>query len=117
MRKIDNVRVKGKAKPVGIFAVYSGFSGKAADQTLSSKLINVPAAASLLINSETLDNYNKGLQIFYMREWKLAEDYFKKSLEADKNDFLSQIYLERSREFTRNPPPDNWDGVITLTEK
>jgi class 3 adenylate cyclase/DNA-binding response OmpR family regulator len=117
VRKIDNVRVKGKEKPVGIFAVYSGFSTKPPDHMLSSKLINVPAAPSLLINSETLDNYNKGLQIFYLREWKLAEDYFKKSLEADKDDFLSQIYLERSRKFASNPPPDNWDGVVTLTEK
>ena len=117
IRKIDNVRVKGKEKPVGIFAVYSGFSSKPQENMLSGKLINVPAAPSLLINGETLNNYNKGLQIFYMREWKLAEEYFKRSLEADKNDFLSQIYLERSREFARNPPPDNWDGVVTLTEK
>jgi class 3 adenylate cyclase/DNA-binding response OmpR family regulator len=117
MRKIDNVRVMGKEKPVGIFAVYSGFSADSSNQTLPNKLIDVPSASSLLINSETLNNYNKGLQIFYMREWKLAEDYFKRSLEADKNDFLSQIYLERSREFARNPPPDNWDGVVTLTEK
>jgi adenylate cyclase len=117
MRKIDNVRVKGKGKTVGIFAVYSGFSAGSGDQALSGKLINVPAAPSLLINSETLNNYNKGLQIFYMREWKLAEEKYKKSLEADKNDFLSQIYLERSREFARNPPPDKWDGVITLKDK
>jgi class 3 adenylate cyclase/DNA-binding response OmpR family regulator len=116
-RKIDNVRVKGKEKPVGIFAVYSGFSAGSGDQSLSGKLINVPVSPSLLVNSETLNNYNKGLQLFYMREWKLAEDYFKKSLEIDKNDFLSQIYLERSGEFARNPPPDNWDGVVTLTEK
>jgi class 3 adenylate cyclase/DNA-binding response OmpR family regulator len=117
MRKIDNVRVKGKEKPVGIFAVYSGFSADSSDKLLPTKLINAPATSSLLINGETLNNYNKGLQIFYMREWKLAEDYFKKSLEADKNDFLSQIYLERSREFARNPPPDNWDSVVTLKNK
>jgi adenylate cyclase len=117
MRKIDNVRVKGKEKPVGIFAVYSGFTANSPARKRSSKLVNVPAVSSLLINSDAINNYNKGLQIFYMREWKVAEDYFNKSLEADKNDFLSQIYLERSREFSRNPPPDNWDGVITLNEK
>jgi class 3 adenylate cyclase/CheY-like chemotaxis protein len=117
MRKIDNVRVKGKEKPVGIFAVHSGFTGNSGEQPISKKLIDVPLTSSILINAETLNNYNKGLQIFYMREWKLAEEYFNKSLEADKNDFLSQLYITRSREYALNPPPDNWDGVVTLTNK
>jgi len=116
-RKIDNVRVKGKEKPAGIFAVYSGFTGSEIIKLRSGEIISLPVVPSLLINRETLVNYNKGLQVFYMREWKLAQEYFTKSLEADNNDFLSQLYLERSAEFARNPPPDDWDGVVTLTEK
>jgi len=112
-RPIDNVRVKGKVKPVGIYAVYTGFSG-AEESHVNTALPSVP---SLLINKETLDNYNKGLRTFYLREWKLAREYFEKALETNNNDFLSSFYLERSIEFERNPPPDNWDGVVTLAEK
>jgi len=115
-RQIDNVRVKGKEKPVGIYAVYSGFSG-AEESPVLGKNANLPSVPSLLINRETLDNYNKGLRTLYLREWKLAQEYFEKALETNNNDFLSKFYLERSNEFERNPPPDNWDGVVTLEKK
>jgi len=117
LRKIDNVRVKGKEKPVGVFAVYSGFTGADTKKLRSGEISSLPFVPSLLVNRETLVNYNKGLQVFYMREWKLAQEYFKKSMEANNDDFLSQLYLQRSIDFMRNPPPDNWDGVVTLTEK
>ena len=116
-RKIDNVLVKGKKEPVGIYAVYSGFQGAGGNTLRSGETIDLPIVPSLLISRETLTNYNKGLQVFYIREWKLAEEYFSKALEADKNDYLSQLYLERTVEFAHTPPPENWDGVITLTEK
>jgi class 3 adenylate cyclase/DNA-binding response OmpR family regulator len=115
-RPIDNVRVKGKVKPAGIYAVYTDFSGEE-ESHISGKSANLPSVPSLLINRETLDNYNKGLRTFYMREWKLAQEYFEKAFETNNNDFLSKLYLERSIEFERNPPPDNWDGVVTLEEK
>jgi class 3 adenylate cyclase/CheY-like chemotaxis protein len=116
-RKIDNVRVKGKKKPVGIYAVYSGFHGVDGNKLRSGETMDIPAVSSLLINRETLVNYNKGFQVFYMREWKLAGEYFSKALEAEKDDFLSKIYLKRSHAFAHAPPEDDWDGVITLSEK
>jgi len=116
-RKIDNVRVKGKEQPVGIYAIYSGFLDASENKLRSGNIVDVPVIPSLLINRETIINYNKGLKVFYMREWKLAEEYFQKSLQADNSDYLSQIYLDRAREFALNPPPEDWDGVFTLTEK
>ncbi|MCL2808802.1 MAG: response regulator [Treponema sp.] len=116
-RKIDNVRVKGKNKPVGIYAVHSGFHGTEGRKLRSGGTADIPSVSSLLINRETMVNYNKGLQVFYMREWKLAKEYFTNALEADPDDFLSKLYIERINDLERNPPPDDWDGVITLTEK
>jgi len=116
-RQIDSVRVKGKVKPASIYAVYSGFTGAEGNILRSGKNANLPSVPSLLVDRETLDNYNKGLRTFYMREWKLAQEYFEKSLKTNNNDYLSKLYLERSVEFERNPPSDNWDGVITLEEK
>jgi len=116
-RKIDNVRVKGKNEPVGIYAVYSGFYGKTGNILRKGAISSLPSVASLLVDRKTLINYNKGLQVFYMREWKLAKEYFSKALEADKSDYISQLYLERTLGFAKTPPPENWDGVITFGEK
>jgi class 3 adenylate cyclase/CheY-like chemotaxis protein len=116
-RKIDNVRVKGKEKSVGIYAVYSGFRGAESKKLRSGETADIISVESLLINRETLINYNKGLHVFYMREWKLAQEYFNKALENDKDDFLSRLYFERSQKFLETPVGDDWDGVITLSEK
>jgi len=116
-RKIDNVRVKGKDKPVGIYAVYSGFQGADGKKLRSGETADIISVESLLINRETLVNYNKGLRVFYLREWKLAQEYFEKALESDKDDYLSKLYLERSKQMEQTQVSDDWDGVITLTEK
>ena len=117
LRKIDNVRVKGKEKTAGLYAVYSGFYGQDGGKLRSGERADIPIVPSLLLNRETLVNYNKGLQVFYMRQWKLAEEYFSKALETDEKDFLCSVYLERSRSFANTPPGENWDGVITFSEK
>jgi len=116
-RKIDNVLVKGKKKPVGIYAVYSGFQGADGRKLRSGDTSDLIPVPSLLINRDTLINYNKGLQVFYMREWKLAQEYFTKALENQEDDFLSNLYLERTKIFAENPPSENWDGVYSLSEK
>jgi class 3 adenylate cyclase/DNA-binding response OmpR family regulator len=116
-RKIDNVRVKGKGKPAGIYAVYSGFQGIDGKKLRSGEISDLPSVPCLLINRDTLLNYNKGLQVYKIREWKLAKEYFTNSLETDKNDFLSQLYLNRVIEYERTPPGDDWDGVFTLENK
>jgi class 3 adenylate cyclase/CheY-like chemotaxis protein len=116
-RKIDNVRVMGKEKPVSIYSVYTGFEGNDGGALRSGNVPDVPLVPALLVNRECLVNYNKGLQLFYMREWKPAQEYFSKALEADKNDYPSQLYMKRAVEFSNTPPPEDWDGVVKLSEK
>jgi adenylate cyclase len=116
-RKIDIARVKGKDEPVGLYAVYTGFSNKTAHDSQSGKTADLPIVPSLLINREVLDNFNKGLRLYNMREWETAREYFKKALEIEGQDHLSELYLERSLNFLKNPPDKNWDGTVTLTEK
>ncbi|GHV68049.1 hypothetical protein AGMMS49928_06540 [Spirochaetia bacterium] len=116
-RKVDNVRVKGKQEPVGIYAIYTGFEGDSGNVLRSGEIVDLPVVPSLLINRDVLANYNNGLRLFQMREWKPAQEYFGKAMEINKDDYLSRIYFERSVEFSKTPPPDDWDGTITLTEK
>ena len=80
-------------------------------------MIDLPTVPSLLINRDMLVHYNKGLRLFDMREWKPAEEYFSKAVELAPHDCLSRVYLDRSVEFAKEPPPPDWDGVVTLTEK
>jgi len=116
-RKVDNVRVKGKTDPVGVYAIYTGYEESEDNALQSGEDLDIQALSPLLISQETLVNYNKGLQLFYMREWKPAQEYFIKAMENNVTDYLSRLYLGRAIEFARTPPPDDWDGVVTLDEK
>jgi adenylate cyclase len=116
-RKVDNVRVKGKDKPVGIYAIYTGFEGSSGKTLRSGEIMDIPTVPSLLINRELLALYNKGLHLFTKREWETAKESFSKAVEIDGKDYLSAVYLERTEEFLHNPPPADWDGAVSLTAK
>jgi class 3 adenylate cyclase/DNA-binding response OmpR family regulator len=112
-RNIDKVRVKGKDEPVEIYAVYTGFE----NTTHKEKETDTGAAPELLINQEVLDTYNKGIQLYRLREWETAAGYFRRALEINPGDYLSRLYLERGAENLKNPPPPAWDGSVSLAEK
>jgi adenylate cyclase len=111
-RSVDTVRVKGKEEPVGIYAVYTGFKGET-----PAPGTGLPVVPALLINRELLDTYNTGLRLFRMREWLSAGEYFGKARDLNPGDYLSALYLERCKTYLRDPPPEDWDGAVTLTEK
>jgi class 3 adenylate cyclase len=110
-RKTDSVRVKGKDQPVGLYTVYAAFRGEADEEF----------PPSLIIDRESLDQYNKGLKLYAMREFETAKQYFNKALTIEKKagraDYLASMYLSRIDELLANPPPPDWDATITMTEK
>lgn len=107
-RKVDSVKVKGKDLPVGLYAVYDAWRGESQPDT----------PENLIIDRECLDQYNKGLKLFSMREWETARQYFTGALSAaGGKDFLSSMYLERIEKLKANPPPPDWDGTTTMTDK
>jgi adenylate cyclase len=110
-RKTDSVRVKGKDQPVGLYTVYAAFRGEADEEF----------PPSLIIDRESLDQYNKGLKLYGMREFETAKQYFNKALTIEKmagrDDYLASMYLSRIEELQANPPPPDWDATITMTEK
>jgi class 3 adenylate cyclase len=109
-RKIDTVRVKGKNNPVGIYAVYTAFAGDEGAADFSEGI-----AASLVVDRELLDNYEKGLMLFYMREWEAAKTYFNNALQINSEDYFSTIYLERIEEYSLIGEP--LDNAVVLNEK
>lgn len=100
-REIDRVKVKGKDKPLIIYELF-------AVGDLSFR------------NSEILKEYNRSLELFKHKEFRKALDGFKKLYDSSLEEYSAKLYLiymERCLEYIKNPPSDNWDGVITFNEK
>ncbi|MDR1143324.1 MAG: response regulator [Spirochaetaceae bacterium] len=110
-RKADSVRVKGKNEAVGLYAVYAAYRGEG-DGDLPPGIV---------LDREALDQYNKGLKLYTMREWETARQYFDQARgiteKSGGEDYLSSMYITRIGEHIQNPPPADWDATITMTEK
>ncbi len=66
---------------------------------------------------EVLKYYNEGLKLYKERKWEEALEKFQKALEIKPDDGPSKLYIERCKHFIENPPPEDWDGVFTMTTK
>ena len=100
VRELDKVRVKGKNQPVGIYEL-------------------------LQINSDPLDGeterflelYNNGRHAYIARNFQQAINYFEAALAMRPSDRPVEVHIERSLSYLEVPPPDEWDGVHTMTKK
>ncbi|HEQ71141.1 MAG TPA: adenylate/guanylate cyclase domain-containing response regulator, partial [Spirochaetia bacterium] len=98
-RKLDRVRVVGIATPVRIYELVDERS----------------AAGKEFI--ETVDIFHEGLARFENREWDKARARFKDALKIRPEDGPSDVFLKRTAQYKKNPPPAGWDGVFSLTSK
>ena len=98
-RELDIVRVVGKKEPVPVFEVLD-FKNK-----LSGPMTDV------------LEHYQKGLSCYKDHDYPIAIEHFRKALTFLENDGPCLTYIERCERFISEPPPGDWDGVYTHTEK
>ncbi|MDR2906204.1 MAG: response regulator [Helicobacteraceae bacterium] len=103
-RKADFVRVVGKEKAVGVYAVYKAFEEDA-------------GKGRLHISRALLEPYNKALSLVKIREFKSARRYLREALDVAPGDYLSTLYLDRVEYFIENPPHKGWDGTIVMENK
>ncbi|HEY9672250.1 MAG TPA: adenylate/guanylate cyclase domain-containing protein [Waterburya sp.] len=100
-RELDCIRVKGKNEPVKIYEVVGLKSEEISEQ-----------------KQEIIELYHKGREYYLKRKFTRAMTEFGTILEdIDKNDKAATLYLKRCQHFLQEPPPEEWDGVWTLTEK
>lgn len=97
-REVDWVRVKGKAQPVRIFELVC--EGKPDDAT--AKLLAL---------------FQEGFKLYHERKFQEAIEVLTKALDVRSDDAVTQLYIERCQDYLREPPPDDWDGVFTMTSK
>ncbi|HTB84813.1 MAG TPA: adenylate/guanylate cyclase domain-containing protein [Candidatus Sulfotelmatobacter sp.] len=96
-RTVDLIAFKGKTKPIETFTL------------LSDSTVPPPA---------WLETYHMAVKMYRRREFKEAAGRFKFTREQiPGGDFLCEMYLSRCEAYQASPPPPDWDGSFTLSEK
>lgn len=100
-RELDRIRVKGKNKPVGIYELVGLKTEPISDE-----------------RKRQIELYHSGRQYYLNRKFSRAMSQYGLILEEiDNNDKATQEQLKRCQYWLENPPPEDWDGVWSLTEK
>lgn len=94
-RSADLVRVKGKLKPLEVFAV------------VGSRDQGVPAG---------LETFELGVRQYRAGDFTHARESFQQAASAGLDDYLTTEYLQRCDQLLAEPP-QNWDGVYVMTKK
>jgi adenylate cyclase len=96
-QELDLVKVKGKDKPVRIYAVDS--------------------MHNMAQRGEEINAYNKGLKLYRTKAFAEGEKYFSELAASYTDQKLYLIYQKRCASFVKNPPEENWDAIFTHTSK
>ncbi len=95
-RLIDTVTVKGKLEATRIYE---------ARRSLSPD------------ESRAWELYRRGIENYYHADFTTAARYLLAARKLLPNDRNTLLFLLRCKEFRKNPPAPDWNGVITVTEK
>ena len=95
-RRVDWVRFKGKTRPNAVFTV------------LGESTAPPPP---------WLGEYHRAVDLYRAREFRTAGEIFRKLGDELKDDALCEMYSARCESYAVTPPPDDWDGSYTMTEK
>ncbi len=96
--KVDDVRVKGKVKPVAIYQPL-GRKDELSEQAVMSARV-----------------FEEAYKRYQACDWDGAEKILNEMKETTPF-ALADIYLERIAHFREAPPPADWDGVFVYTTK
>jgi len=100
VRELDCIRVKGKDQPINVYELV-GLRSDPLDSQQEHLIASYHQARSLYLN----------------RQFSLAKERFQQLVTLDANNKAAKIHVERCKLFLKTPPPENWDGVATMTEK
>jgi adenylate cyclase len=100
VRELDKVRVKGKNQPVGIYELLQSSSEPMEGET-----------------QRFLELYKKGREAYIARNFHKAISFFEAALAIRQKDKPVEVHIERSLNYLKVSPPDDWDGVHTMATK
>ncbi|GAP93526.1 adenylate/guanylate cyclase domain-containing protein [Leptolyngbya sp. NIES-2104] len=99
-RELDFIKVKGKNKPVAVYELIGLRSDKVPDE-----------------KQRIIEHYHTARRHYLDRKFAFAVAEFATVLEIDHTDKAASLHMERCQHWLRTPPPENWDGSWSLTEK
>jgi adenylate cyclase len=100
VRELDKVRVKGKNQPVGIYELLQNSSEPIDGETV-----------------RFLELYSNGRDAYIARNFHKAISCFEAALAMRPSDRAVEVHIDRSLSYLEIPPPEDWDGVHTMTRK
>src|SRR6266566_268763 len=100
IRNIDQVVVKGKTEPVGVYEVL--------DHHTEESFPNL---------MDVVNYFNEGMRHYRTTKFSNAIAQFEKALAHHPEDKLAITYVERSRHLLDHPPRGDWNGVWVMTQK
>ena len=100
LRTVDLLQVKGKTRPVEVFTVMGERTGPPD-----------PKAEAWL------ETYENGIRLYRQRSFAEAAQAFAQCVNEKPEDYLSSLYVQRSRDLAANPPGESWNGVYVMTKK
>jgi adenylate cyclase len=100
VRELDRIRVKGKHQAVNIYELIGPSEMPLNDMT-----------------KRFLDCYEAGRQAYINRDFQKALTHFDKAHYLQPTDKAVITHLELSKNYLNNPPPDDWDGIHSMTTK
>jgi adenylate cyclase len=100
IRNIDQVVVKGKTEPVGVYEVL--------DHHTEDSFPNL---------MDVVSYFNEGMRNYRAAKFSNAIAQFEKALACHPRDKLSITYIDRCRHLIECPPADDWNGVWVMTQK
>ncbi len=99
IRNVDDVVVKGKTEPVGIYEVLDYHDDKSFPNLM-----------------EVVGYFNEGRQHYREGRWDNAIKSFDVALRLHPGDQLSGLYIDRCCQLRANPPVD-WQGIWVMSSK
>jgi tetratricopeptide (TPR) repeat protein len=64
-----------------------------------------------------LELFKEGRKLYKLMKFEEALQFFGKAVKLDPDDGPSKVYFARCKEYIKNPPPEDWDGVWVMTKK
>ena len=99
IRNIDDVVVKGKTEPIGVYEVLDYHN----DETFPNLM-------------DVVNYFNEGRKKYKSGDFKNAIISFNECIKGNKNDNLSKTYIDRCNQLLKDNPKD-WDGVWVMKSK
>ena len=99
-RYLGPVQVIGKQKPIALY-----------------ECINGDSPALLKHKLDTLDTFNRGMELYFNKEFAMAAVTFQEILKQNREDLTAKLFLNRAAHLITQEIEDDWKGVQSMTFK